>query len=132
MVVSIFKGPHSYTREDIVEISTHGSPYIVQKVLKVLVENGARMAQPGEFSKRAFLNGQYDLAQAEAVADLIHSDSEASHRAAISQMRGGFSKKIEKLREELIHFASMIELELDFSEEDVEFASREELKKTRR
>jgi tRNA modification GTPase len=113
----------------IVEISTHGSPYIVQKVLKILIENGARMAQAGEFSKRAFLNGQFDLAQAEAVADLIHSDSEASHRAAITQMRGGFSKQIENLREELIHFASMIELELDFSEEDVQFASREELKK---
>ncbi len=127
VVVSIFKGPKSYTREDIIEISTHGSPYIVQKVIKVLIENGARMAQPGEFSKRAFLNGQFDLAQAEAVADLIHSDSAASHQAAINQMRGGFSKEIKKLREELIHFASMIELELDFSEEDVEFADRTQL-----
>lgn len=129
VVISIFKSPNSYTKEDIVEISTHGSTYIVERVVKTMIEEGARMAEPGEFSKRAFLNGQFDLAQAEAVADLIHSDSAASHRAAIGQMRGGFSKQIEKLREELIHFASMIELELDFGEEDVEFANREELKK---
>ncbi len=127
VVVSLFKAPRSYTKEDSVEISTHGSPFIVQKIIKTLIKAGARMAQPGEFTKRAFLNGQMDLAQAEAVADLIHSDSESSHIAAINQMRGGFSKEIQKLREELIHFASMIELELDFSEEDVEFASREKL-----
>jgi len=127
VLVSIFKSPRSFTREDTIEISTHGSPFIVQKIIKVLIQSGARMAQPGEFTKRAFLNGQFDLAQAEAVADLIYSDSEASHHAAINQMRGGFSKEIEKLREDLIHFASMIELELDFSEEDVEFASRKQL-----
>lgn len=127
VVLSLFLGPNSYTKEDVVEISTHGSSYIVQHVVHTLIQNGARMAQPGEFSKRAFLNGQFDLAQAEAVADLIHSDSEASHRAAISQMRGGFSREIEELRQQLIHFASMIELELDFSEEDVEFANREAL-----
>ena len=129
VLVSLFRSPNSFTKEDCVEISTHGSQYIVQKIMKVLIGVGARMAQPGEFTKRAFLNGRMDLAQAEAVADLIHSDSAASHHAAISQMRGGFSKEIEKLREELIHFASMIELELDFSEEDVEFANRGELTK---
>ncbi len=129
VLVSLFRSPNSFTKEDCVEISTHGSQYIVQKIMKVLIGVGARMAQPGEFTKRAFLNGRMDLAQAEAVADLIHSDSAASHHAAISQMRGGFSKEIEKLREELIHFASMIELELDFSEEDVEFANRGELNK---
>ena len=127
VLASIFIAPHSYTKENSVEISTHGSPFIVQKIIKTLITAGARMAQPGEFTKRAFLNGQMDLAQAEAVADLIHSDSEASHMASIHQMRGGFSKEIQKLRTELIHFASMIELELDFSEEDVEFASREKL-----
>ncbi len=127
VIVSLFLAPHSYTKENSVEISTHGSPFIVQKIIKTLIKNGARMAQPGEFTKRAFLNGQMDLAQAEAVADLIHSDSESSHNAAINQMRGGFSKEIQKLRKELIHFASMIELELDFSEEDVEFASRQKL-----
>ena len=129
VLVSLFRSPNSFTKEDSIEISTHGSQYIVQKIMKVLICAGARMAQPGEFTKRAFLNGRMDLAQAEAVADLIYSDSEASHHAAISQMRGGFSKEIEKLREELIHFASMIELELDFSEEDVEFANRGELTK---
>ena len=129
VLVSLFRSPNSFTKEDCVEISTHGSQYIIQKIMKVLIGVGARMAQPGEFTKRAFLNGRMDLAQAEAVADLIHSDSAASHHAAISQMRGGFSKEIEKLREELIHFASMIELELDFSEEDVEFANRGELNK---
>jgi tRNA modification GTPase len=127
VLAAIFIAPHSYTKENSVEISTHGSPFIVQKIIKTLITVGARMAQPGEFTKRAFLNGQMDLAQAEAVADLIHSDSEASHMASIHQMRGGFSKEIQKLRTELIHFASMIELELDFSEEDVEFASREKL-----
>src|SRR5690606_28593653 len=111
-----------------VEISTHGSSYIVNQVIKLLIRNGARPANPGEFTQRAFINGQFDLAQAEAVADLIHSDSETSHMAAMSQMRGGFSGEIKQLREQLVHFASMIELELDFGEEDVEFASREDLK----
>jgi tRNA modification GTPase len=129
VVVSVFKGPNSYTKEDIIEISCHGSMHIARKVIMLLVEKGARLAKAGEFTQRAFLNGQFDLAQAEAVADLIHSDSEASRKAAMNQMRGGFSNEIRALRKELIHFASMIELELDFSEEDVEFANRDELKK---
>ncbi len=128
VVVSLFKGPKSYTKEDVIEISCHGSPYVTQKVIEVLIDNGARLAKPGEFTKRAFLNGRFDLAQAEAVADLIASENETAHQAAINQMRGGFSAEIKKLREELIHFASMIELELDFGEEDVEFANRKELK----
>ncbi len=127
VLVSLFVAPHSYTKENSVEISCHGSPFILQNVLKLLIRHGARMAGAGEFTKRAFLNGQFDLAQAEAVADLIHSDTEASHMTAMNQMRGGFSNKIKGLRDELIHFASMIELELDFAEEDVEFANREEL-----
>ncbi len=128
VLISIFKGPNSFTKENVIEISTHGSPYIVQRVIKLLLSKGARLAKAGEFTQRAFLNGQFDLAQAEAVADLISSDSEASHSAAINQMRGGFSKEIKALREKLIHFASMIELELDFGEEDVEFANRSDLK----
>jgi tRNA modification GTPase len=128
VLVSIFVAPKSFTKENVVEISTHGSSYIVNQVIKLLIRHGARPAKPGEFTQRAFLNGQFDLAQAEAVADLIHSDSETSHQAAISQMRGGFSSEIQKLRNELIHFASMIELELDFGEEDVEFANRNDLK----
>ena len=128
VLVSIFVAPKSFTKENVVEISTHGSSYIVNQVIKLLIRHGARPAKPGEFTQRAFLHGQFDLAQAEAVADLIHSDSETSHQAAISQMRGGFSSEIQKLRNELIHFASMIELELDFGEEDVEFASRNELR----
>lgn len=128
VLVSLFVAPKSFTKENVVEISTHGSSYIVNQVIKLLVRHGARPAKPGEFTQRAFLNGQYDLAQAEAVADLIHSDSEASHLAAMNQMRGGFSGEIQRLREQLVHFASMIELELDFSEEDVEFASRDDLK----
>ncbi|QNL23009.1 tRNA uridine-5-carboxymethylaminomethyl(34) synthesis GTPase MnmE [Hyphobacterium sp. CCMP332] len=128
VLVSVFKAPRSYTMEDIAEISTHGSPYIVDRVIRLLIENGARFAKAGEFTQRAFLNGRFDLAQAEAVADLIASESEAEHKNAINQMRGGFSQEIKKLREELIHFASLIELELDFSEEDVEFADREKLK----
>ncbi|MDH5474500.1 MAG: tRNA uridine-5-carboxymethylaminomethyl(34) synthesis GTPase MnmE, partial [Cyclobacteriaceae bacterium] len=128
VLVSIFKTPTSFTKENVVEISTHGSPYIVKQVIKLLLKNGARLAKPGEFTQRAFLNGQFDLAQAEAVADLINSDTAASHEAAMNQMRGGFSKEIGRLREELIHFASMIELELDFGEEDVEFADRDDLK----
>ncbi|MEQ9167695.1 MAG: tRNA uridine-5-carboxymethylaminomethyl(34) synthesis GTPase MnmE, partial [Fulvivirga sp.] len=113
----------------VVEISCHGSPFILKQVIKVLLQNGARLAKAGEFTQRAFLNGQFDLAQAEAVADLINADSEASHEAALKQMRGGFSEQIKTLREELIHFASMVELELDFGEEDVEFADRDDLKK---
>lgn len=128
VLVSLFIAPSSFTKENVVEISTHGSPYIIRKVIQLLLSKGARLAKPGEFTKRAFMNGQFDLAQAEAVADLIHSDSEASHQAALNQMRGGFSAEIKRLREELIHFASMIELELDFVEEDVEFASRDDLK----
>ncbi len=127
VLISIFKAPRSYTKEDVAEISCHGSPYILQKVIEYLVRLGARLAQPGEFTLRAFLNGQMDLSQAEAVADLIASSSESSHSMAMRQMRGGFSNEIQKLREDLIHFASMIELELDFSQEDVEFANREEL-----
>ena len=128
VLVSLFIAPKSFTKENVVEISTHGSSYIVNQVIKLLIRRGARPAKPGEFTQRAFLNGQFDLAQAEAVADLIHSDSEASHMAAINQMRGGFSGEIKQLREQLVHFASMIELELDFGEEDVEFASRDDLK----
>ena len=127
VLVSLFVAPKSYTKENLVEISCHGSNFIVQQVIQILLNRGARLAQAGEFTKRAFLNGQFDLAQAEAVADLISSDSQAAHRTALNQMRGGFSTEISTLRESLIHFASMIELELDFSEEDVEFASREQL-----
>ncbi|MCR9016691.1 tRNA uridine-5-carboxymethylaminomethyl(34) synthesis GTPase MnmE [Aquiflexum gelatinilyticum] len=128
VLASVFVAPKSFTKENVVEISTHGSSYIVNQVIKLLVRHGARPAKPGEFTQRAFLHGQFDLAQAEAVADLIHSDSETSHQAAMNQMRGGFSSEIQKLRNELIHFASMIELELDFGEEDVEFANRNDLK----
>ena len=124
VLVSIFKNPHSYTGEDVVEISCHGSTFIQQQIIQLLLRNGAKMAQPGEFTLRAFLNGKLDLSQAEAVADLIASDNEASHQIAMQQMRGGFSNEIAKLREELLNFASLIELELDFAEEDVEFADR--------
>ncbi len=127
VLVSVFRNPHSYTGEDSVEISCHGSPYIQQKLIETLINSGVRMAKPGEFTLRAFLNGKFDLSQAEAVADLIASNSKTSHDLAIDQMRGGFSKKIKELRQELIGFASLIELELDFSEEDVEFADREKL-----
>ena len=129
VVVSIFKNPNSFTGEDVVEISCHGSHYIQQRLFHLFVKLGARVANPGEYTMRAFMNGKMDLSQAEAVADLVASSSEASHRIALQQMRGGFSSEIKELREQLIHFASMIELELDFSEEDVEFANREELKK---
>lgn len=129
VLVSVFKAPNSFTKEDSTEISCHGSMLIAQEIIKLLIGKGARLAQPGEFTQRAFLNGKFDLAQAEAVADLIHADSEAARKTAMDQMRGGFSKDIALLREELIHFASMIELELDFSEEDVEFADRSALKK---
>lgn len=124
VLVSIFKGPHSYTGENTVEISCHGSTYIQQQIIQLLLRKGCRMANAGEFTLRAFLNGKLDLSQAEAVADLISSDNEASHQIAMQQMRGGFSNEIAKLREELLNFASLIELELDFAEEDVEFADR--------
>ncbi|PTX15010.1 tRNA modification GTPase trmE [Pontibacter mucosus] len=128
VLVSLFVAPHSYTKENVVEISCHGSDYIVQQIMQLLLKQGARLANAGEFTKRAFLNGQFDLAQAEAVADLIASDSALSHDVAMKQMRGGFSQEIKRLRAELVHFASMIELELDFGEEDVEFADRDQLR----
>jgi len=128
VLVSIFFGPKSYTRENVVEISTHGSAFIIESIIKLLIRKGARPANPGEFTLRAFLNGQLDLSQAEAVADLIASNSQASHQVAMQQMRGGFSGELQHLRDQLIHFAAMIELELDFGEEDVEFANREQLK----
>jgi tRNA modification GTPase len=124
VLLSIFKNPNSYTGEDVVEISCHGSTFIQQQIIQLLLRKGAKMAQAGEFTLRAFLNGKLDLSQAEAVADLISSDNEASHQIAMQQMRGGFSNEIAKLREELLNFASLIELELDFAEEDVEFADR--------
>lgn len=127
VVIGVFKAPHSYTTEDIIEISCHGSSYIQQKILQLFLKAGARLANPGEFTMRAFLNGRMDLSQAEAVADLIAAESAASHRIAMEQLKGGFSHELSKLREELIHFASMIELELDFGEEDVEFADRPQL-----
>ncbi len=128
VLVSVFKTPRSFTKENVVEISCHGSNYIIGKIIRLLISAGARYAKPGEFTQRAFLNGRFDLAQAEAVADLIASDSEASHRAAMNQMRGGISDEIKILRDELIGFAALIELELDFSEEDVEFADRTQLR----
>lgn len=124
VLVSVFKNPKSYTGEDVVEIQCHGSIYIQQEIIQLLLRKGCRMADAGEFTLRAFLNGKLDLSQAEAVADLISSDNEASHQIAMQQMRGGFSSEIAKLREELLNFASLIELELDFAEEDVEFADR--------
>jgi tRNA modification GTPase len=129
VLVSIFKAPHSFTGQHVVEISCHGSIFIQQQLVQLLIRHGARMANPGEFSLRAFLNGKFDLSQAEAIADLIASQSAASHQVALEQMRGGFSSKIKTLREHLLNFASLIELELDFSEEDVEFANRDDLKK---
>ena len=126
VLVSIFKNPHSYTGEDVIEVSCHGSSYIQNQLLHLFLEKGARMAQAGEFTLRAFSNGKMDLSQAEAVADLIASDSEAAHKVALQQMRGGFSNELKELREELVNFASLIELELDFSEEDVEFADRDQ------
>lgn len=124
VLATIFRGPNSYTGEDVVEISCHGSVYIQQQLIQLLLRNGCRMAAPGEFTMRAFLNGKLDLSQAEAVADLIASDSAASHQIAMQQMRGGFSNELARLRDELLNFASLIELELDFAEEDVEFADR--------
>lgn len=128
VLVSLFRAPHSYTGENSTEITCHGSAYILQKVLQLLIKNGCRMAAPGEYTQRAFLNGKMDLSQAEAVADLIASSSAATHRLAISQMRGGFSKELATLRDQLLHFTSLIELELDFSDhEELEFADRSEL-----
>lgn len=128
VVVSLFKGPRSYTGEDVVEISCHGSPYIHQQVLDACIHEGARLAKPGEFTQRAFLNGKLDLSQAEAVADLIASNTSASHKTAINNIRGKFSEALKNLREQLIKFSALIELELDFSQEDVEFADRSQLK----
>ncbi|MEZ5106272.1 MAG: tRNA uridine-5-carboxymethylaminomethyl(34) synthesis GTPase MnmE [Draconibacterium sp.] len=128
VVVAIFQAPHSFTGENIVEISCHGSIYIQQRILETLVENGARLALPGEFTQRAFLNGKMDLSQAEAVADVIASSNAAAHKLALNQMRGGFSREINDLRDQLLHFTAMVELELDFSEEDVEFVNRAELR----
>lgn len=129
VLVNLFKAPFSFTGENVVEIGCHGAIYIQQRILELLLKNGARMAKPGEFTQRAFLNGKMDLSQAEAVADLIASTNASAHKLALSQMRGGFSKEISKLREQLLHFIALIELELDFSEEDVEFADRAELVK---
>ena len=126
VLVSVFKNPNSYTGENVVEINCHGSVYIQQEILQLFIKNGVRNANPGEFTLRAFLNGKMDLSQAEAVADLISSNSAASHQVAMQQMRGGFSTEIEQLRTQLLNFASLIELELDFAEEDVEFADRTE------
>ena len=128
VVVSIFHAPHSFTGEDAIEITCHGSVYIQQRILQLLITKGARMARPGEFTQRAFLNGKMDLSQAEAVADLISSTNRAAQKVAINQMRGGFSAELSNLRHQLLHFIAMIELELDFSEEDVEFADRDQLK----
>ena len=127
VLVSVFRSPHSYTGEDSVEISCHSSKYVVERLLQRLVDSGARMAGPGEFTQRAFVNGKMDLAQAEAVADVISSQNAAAHRVAYSQLKGGFSKELKTLRDELLKMTSLLELELDFSEEDVEFASRREL-----
>jgi len=129
VLATVFKNPNSYTGENVVEFSCHGSSYIQQEIIQLCLRNGCRMAQAGEFTLRAFLNGKMDLSQAEAVADLISSDSAASHQLAIQQMRGGFSSEIKQLRQELLDFASLIELELDFAEEDVEFANRDEFQK---
>ncbi len=128
VLVSLFKGPNSYTGENVLEISCHGSPFIQQEIIQLFLRNGCRMAEAGEFTLQAFLNGKMDLSQAEAVADLIASDNAANHQIAMQQMRGGFSNEIQKLRQELLNFASLIELELDFAEEDVEFADRTQFK----
>jgi tRNA modification GTPase len=128
VILSLFKGPNSFTGEDTVEISCHGSQFIQNKILQILIKNGCRMALAGEFSQRAFYNGKMDLSQTEAIADLIHAQSESSHKMAMNQMKGGFTKELNQLRASLIEFASLVELELDFSEEDVEFADRTQLK----
>ena len=127
VVVTIFKAPYSFTKENVVEISCHGSPFIVQQIIELLISQGAVPAKAGEFTMRAFLNGRFDLSQAEAVADLIASENESTHKMAIQQMRGGFSERIKLMRQQLVHLASLLELELDFSEEDVEFANRDQL-----
>ncbi|HNR86210.1 MAG TPA: 50S ribosome-binding GTPase, partial [Taishania sp.] len=127
VLISVFKDGKSFTGEESAEIACHGSNYILQRVLGLLLEQGCRMAEPGEFTMRAFLNGKMDLSQAEAVADLIASESKKAHEIALNQLRGNFSNELKDLREQLIHFASLVELELDFSEEDVEFADRTEL-----
>jgi tRNA modification GTPase len=124
ILVAIFRAPKSFTLEDSVEISCHGSTYIIQQLIQLLIKQGARLAKPGEFTQRAFLNGRFDLAQAEAVADLIAAESALAHRTALQQMRGGFSAKIQELRKKLIHFGALLELELDFGEEDVDFANK--------
>ena len=129
VLAMVFKAPHSYTGEDSVEISCHASSYIVQRIMFLLIDAGARAAEPGEFTKRAFVNGKMDLAQSEAVADLIASDSKASHRIALNQLRGGYSEELQKMRSKLLEITSLMELELDFSEEDVQFADRTELRK---
>ena len=129
VLVTLFKKPHSYTGEDIVEISCHGSTYIQKEIIDLFIDNGVRLANPGEFTLRSFINGKMDLNQAEAVADLIASDNESAHKLAIQHMKSGFSNDLKNLREELLHFSSMIELELDFSQEDVEFIERVEFKK---
>jgi tRNA modification GTPase len=129
VLITLFKGPHSYTGENTIEISCHGSTYIQKEIINLFIENGIRIANPGEFTLRAFLNGKMDLNQAEAVADLIASENEGSHKLAMQQMKSGFSDDLKKLRTELLHFSSMIELELDFSQEDVEFVERDEFKK---
>jgi len=126
-VLTLFDGPRSFTCEDSAELSLHGSPFILEQVMRLCLKHGARLAEPGEFTFRAFLNGRFDLSQAEAVADLIAADNEHAHRVAMNQMRGGFANEIKALRDQLIHFASLLELELDFSEEDVEFADRRQL-----
>ncbi|HKC37353.1 MAG TPA: tRNA uridine-5-carboxymethylaminomethyl(34) synthesis GTPase MnmE, partial [Chitinophagaceae bacterium] len=124
VVVSIYKNPRSYTGEDVVEISGHGSPFVLQQIINACIQHGARLAKPGEFTQRAFLKGKLDLAQAEAVADLIASNTAASQKTALHNIRGGFSSKLKELREQLLKFSALIELELDFSQEDVEFADR--------
>jgi tRNA modification GTPase len=129
VLVSLFIAPRSYTKENVVEISCHGSAYIIESIIKLLIKKGARSAKAGEFTLRAFLNGQLDLSQAEAVADLIASNSKASQQVALQQLRGGFSSQLQSLRDQLVQFASLIELELDFAEEDIEFANRDQLKK---
>ena len=127
VLVTVFHAPRSFTGEESVEISCHGSVYIQQKIIEALIARGVRLAKPGEFTRRAFGNGKFDLSQAEAVADLIASSSQASHRVAMNQMRGGFASKLAELRDKLLQFVSLVELELDFAEEDVEFANRQKL-----
>jgi tRNA modification GTPase len=126
VVISIYKNPRSYTGEDVVEISGHGSPFVLQQIINACIQHGARLARPGEFTQRAFLKGKLDLAQAEAVADLIASNTQASQKTALHNIRGGFSNKLKELREQLLKFSALIELELDFSQEDVEFADRKQ------